>query len=113
MAAYWILLSLLVLCALSGAVVWQQWQRKDRPVDDARAYAHAVTAGLVLLALLLTLDHHAPSDKPVLLGIFFSIATGMLMFLQRQRQQRRSSILLALHLVATACAVLATGAKLV
>ncbi len=103
------LLLLLIPALLSGLYVWWQWRDADRPVEEIRAYAHAASAALILLSLLLSLDNQAAGDAPRLLGIFLCIATGMLMFLQRQRLQKRSRALFWTHLGCTGLVLLGLG----
>lgn len=113
MNAHAVLMLLLIVCSLSGVTAWWQWRRRERNPEDLPAYVHGVAAACVLIGMLLMLDNQNPGDKPLLIGIFFSIATGMLLFLQRQRQQRHSNAVLGLHLLSTGLALIALGVKFV
>ena len=56
-----------------------------------------VNVMLVLGLLVLGLDQHEPTHGAGLLVIFISLATGMLLFLKRQRQQAFPGALMLLH----------------
>lgn len=91
------LLLALGAAALSGLWVWRQWRQQPMRMDDARIFAHGAAAALVLGLLVLGLDQHEPTHGAGLLVIFISLATGMLLFLKRQRQQAFPGALMLLH----------------
>ena len=90
---------LLVAACASGLWVWLVWRKQPLRLEERRAFVHGLSAALVLVLLLLSLDQHGSSDGPRLLLIFLSIATGMLLFLKRQRQQSFPSVVLIAHVV--------------
>jgi hypothetical protein len=100
------LAALILLASLSGLWVWLDWRRaaadqasgaRLAKLTEIRSFAHGLAAGLVLIALLLGLDNHAPQDAPRLIILFLCIATGMLLFLKRQRLQAFPGGLLIVH----------------
>ena len=97
------------LAAFTGVIAAAHWLGQPGKGPEWRTYAHGSMAGLVLITLLLGLDHQDPGAGPRLAGIFFTIATGMLLFLQRQRQQRFSLGLLGLHVSFALLAILIVG----
>lgn len=99
------LLIALVCAGLSGVWVWLSWRKKAYEVAEIRIAAHAVTAAAVLIALFLTLDNHGSDDGLRLLAVFLSIATGMLLFLKRQRQRLFPQALMLAHLLCGLAAV--------
>lgn len=86
----------LLLALATGLWVLPPWWRADLG-DERRTLVHGLSAGAVLLALLLNLDNHAAGHGLALLAGFFALATGMLLFLMRQRQRRFPRPLLLLH----------------
>ena len=92
-----ILLVLLCAAVLSGLWVWMQWRKRPPHMSDMRAYTHAAVAALILITLVTGMDQHAPGHGLRLLGIFLTIASGMLLFLKRQRQNAFPGLLLAAH----------------
>ncbi len=81
----------------SGLYVTLRWLKEPTEGSELSTWLHGGCAMLVLLALLLSLDHNVAGNAQRLAGIFLAVATGMLMFLQRQRQRRFSRPLLGLH----------------
>ena len=77
---------LLSIACASGLWVWLSWRKQPLKLAERRAFAHGLSAAFVLALLLLGLDQHGASDGTRLLLIFLSIASGMLLFLKRQRQ---------------------------
>lgn len=104
---------LIALACVSGVWAWLGWRQRSPDPDQARPYLHGASAALVLMVLLLGLDNHAPADMPRLIALFLAIATGMLLFLKRQRQQAFPRPLLWLHVAASVGALVLVGAKLV
>ncbi len=92
-----VLLALLCAAALSGLWVWAEWRKHPAHMRDMRAYVHAAVAALILITLVTGLDQHESGHGLRLLGIFLTIATGMLLFLKRQRQNAFPGLLLAAH----------------
>ncbi len=88
---------LLAAAMASGLFASLRWWQEPTGGSELRTWLHGASAMLVLLALLLSLDHHAAGNAQRLAAVFLAVATGMLMFLQRQRQRRFSRPLLGLH----------------
>lgn len=103
------ILSTLLLAAATGLWVLPAWWRGERGFDERRANLHGSSAALLLIALLIALDHQAPGDAWLLLICFLTIATGMLLFLLRQRQQRHPRWLLLVHGAAALAAIVLGG----
>ncbi len=106
------MLILLVLACITGVWVWADWRLTPARADETRAYAHAAVTALILGLALLSLDQEA-DDAWRLLGLFLAIATGMLLFLKRQRQRAFPPRLLWLHVGFAVLVIALTGWSLV
>lgn len=106
--AYALLILLTVACA-SGLWLFFSWRRDGLKLSESRVFMHGIAAGGVLMALLLDLNHETSADTARLLLVFLGLASGMLLFLQRQRLRRLNSRLAWTHLGLGFTALLLVG----
>ncbi|MGJ8668431.1 MAG: hypothetical protein ACSHXK_02985 [Oceanococcus sp.] len=95
-----------LLCAsLSGVWLWFSWRRQGPELPELRVGLHALIAAAALVVLVVALDNHGSDDGLRLLAVFFSIATGVLLFLKRQRQRQFPNTLLIAHVLCALAAI--------
>ncbi len=99
----------LLLASASGLWLWLSWRQQPAQVPETRVALHGLATAAVLVCLLLGLDNHGQSDGLRLLLVFLSVATGMLLFLKRQRQGVLAGRLLLIHLVLALLALAAVA----